>query len=189
MLRLVLDPVKDSTLILTRWPFWTTSATLATRPSLRSSEMWTNPSQRFLQWKTKKVFNIGFSKHWITVRYRTCWVHAIDIVLFSSLTSVPPVARSSQTAGCWWLCRWICPLQQALLVGAGPCVCPYSGQNQPQCLDPWRGSDCDHSSGKHVFDRVWSLCPSHGRKTESVSVSSCLCLGSDFCFAAFCCPT
>lgn len=49
MLRLVLVPVKDSTLTLTRWPLLTTSATLATRPSRRSSEMCTRPSHRFLR--------------------------------------------------------------------------------------------------------------------------------------------
>lgn len=48
ILRLVLEPVNDSTLILTLWPLLTTSATFATRPSRRSSEMWTSPSQRFL---------------------------------------------------------------------------------------------------------------------------------------------
>lgn len=51
MLRLVLDPVKDKTLTFTLCPLLTTSATLATRPSLRSSEMWTKPSQRFLEEK------------------------------------------------------------------------------------------------------------------------------------------
>lgn len=49
MLRLVLEPVKDKTLILTLCPLLTTSATLATRPSRRSSEMCTKPSQRFLR--------------------------------------------------------------------------------------------------------------------------------------------
>lgn len=49
ILRLVLEPVNDSTLILTLWPLLTTSATFATRPSRRSSEMWTSPSQRFLR--------------------------------------------------------------------------------------------------------------------------------------------
>lgn len=49
ILRLVLDPVNESTLTLTLWPLLTTSATLATRPSLRSSEMWTRPSHRFLE--------------------------------------------------------------------------------------------------------------------------------------------
>lgn len=51
MLRLVLEPVNERTLTLTRWPLLTTSATLATRPSRRSSEMWTKPSHRFLQRK------------------------------------------------------------------------------------------------------------------------------------------
>lgn len=49
MLKLVLVPVKDSTLTLTLWPLLTTSATLATRPSRRSSEMCTRPSHRFLR--------------------------------------------------------------------------------------------------------------------------------------------
>ena len=49
MLKLVLVPVKDNTLTLTLWPLLTTSATLATRPSRRSSEMCTRPSHRFLR--------------------------------------------------------------------------------------------------------------------------------------------
>lgn len=53
ILRLVFEPVNDSTLTLTLWPLLTTSATLATRPSLRSSEMWTKPSHRFLNRKNK----------------------------------------------------------------------------------------------------------------------------------------
>lgn len=62
ILRLVLEPVNDRTLILTLWPLLTTSATLATRPSLRSSEMWTRPSHRFLRADSSMIASLERNK-------------------------------------------------------------------------------------------------------------------------------
>lgn len=79
ILRLALVPVTDSTLIRTFCPLVTTSATSATRPSLRSSEMCTRPSQRFLKPNTDRekektalglfLFHQANSKH-LTSRRR-----------------------------------------------------------------------------------------------------------------------
>lgn len=74
ILRLVLEPVNESTLTLTLWPLLTTSATLATRPSLRSSEMWTKPSHRFLHTENNNNM-VDF-----TSKITDCWLYTPYII-------------------------------------------------------------------------------------------------------------